>query len=531
MVEVEFKLLGPFRAFRDGAELDLGPAKQRILLAALAAEAGRPLSAETLSARLWDGDPPDNARRLLHTYVARVRRILAQAAPGTGSTVEVGRTPAGYRLVADQKAVDLHRFRHLLRDARRITTAPVDRLTLLDEAIRLWQGDPIADMTGEWATRLRQSLRQQRLDLVADWARCALHLGRYDEVAPLLEATLADNPLAEPLTVLLIESLLATGHHAEALTRYASIRDRIREELGVEPGPELRRLHQRLLRRDRLGQAGDEGSRPWREPQMLGVDRPVPLAPAGSGAGPRRRREGSPPGDAADPAGRGPGRAVPAARQPGPELDRDRVVAAAVAVADADGMAELSMRRVAVELDVSTVSLYGHVASEDLLVGYMIDAVLGEQPLPPPAPGWRAELEQVARAAWAAFTRHPWVAQAMSLTRPQLSPNGLVIVDRVLHALTGTSLSTSEQLHVHVMLISFVRGVAASLEPEVRAERDTGLTNEEWMETQEHALREVASAGSPLLRAALSKEFDFDLDTLFEFGLARMLDGLATRLE
>ncbi|MEV4496542.1 TetR/AcrR family transcriptional regulator C-terminal domain-containing protein [Micromonospora arborensis] len=213
------------------------------------------------------------------------------------------------------------------------------------------------------------------------------------------------------------------------------------------------------------------------------------------------------------------------------ELSRERIVAVAIAVADADGMAELSMRRVATELGVATMSLYRYVAGKDELLLHMIDAVLGEEEVPPrSAEGWQADLAAIARLEWRFFRRHPWLAPAMSITRPQLTPNAVAITDGVLRALDGFGLDSETQLYVHLTLFSFGRGLATAIEPEIEAQRETGLTNDEWMGFQEERLAELAAAGSPLLRMAVRNDFDFDLDRLFEFGLNRLLDGLAGHL-
>jgi AcrR family transcriptional regulator len=240
----------------------------------------------------------------------------------------------------------------------------------------------------------------------------------------------------------------------------------------------------------------------------------------------------SPPPPSPRPAGATSGtRGRASSRDSDEQLSRERIVHVAVGVADAEGMAELSMRRIATELGVATMSLYGHVASKDELILHMIDAVLGEEPFPPTASeGWRIQLEQTARIMWTIFRRHPWLAPAMSLTRPQLAPNALALADRVLTALEGAGLGMEDRMYVHITLFSFVRGVAAALELEAEAQRETGITNEEWMDSQEATLRKLASSGSPLLRMALQNEFDFDLEKLFTFGLARLLDGLEAHL-
>jgi AcrR family transcriptional regulator len=218
-----------------------------------------------------------------------------------------------------------------------------------------------------------------------------------------------------------------------------------------------------------------------------------------------------------------------AARSAETELTRERIVRAAVEIADAEGMPELSMRRIATALGVATMSLYRHVPGKDDLVLFMIDAAIGEIALPDPPPeGWRVRLEVATRLMWKAFRRHPWLAQAMSLTRPQLAPNALAYANWVLDALEELGLDVSDRMYVHVTLFSYTRGVATSLELETEAERDTGLTDDEWMQTQEPTLLALASdsALATIIHMTKHTGFDFDLDKLFEFGLARLLDGM-----
>ena len=211
------------------------------------------------------------------------------------------------------------------------------------------------------------------------------------------------------------------------------------------------------------------------------------------------------------------------------QLTRDVVVRTAIALADAEGLGELSMRRIAAALGVATMSLYRHVRGKDDLVLHMIDAAIGEEPFPPEPPqGWRARLELAARLQWRAFRRHPWLAPVMSITRPQLAPNALRHTEWNLRALEGTRLGYADRMYVNVLLFAYVRGVASALEAETQAQRDTGLTSDEWMETQHGALRSVLASGALATFHRLSAEegFDFDLDSLFEFGLERLLDGL-----
>lgn len=210
------------------------------------------------------------------------------------------------------------------------------------------------------------------------------------------------------------------------------------------------------------------------------------------------------------------------------ELTLPRIVAAAIALADRDGLGDLSMRRLAGELGVATMSLYRHVPSRDDLLLAMIDAAIGAVGLPGRHPrGWRASLELAARSEWALFQRHPWLGPSMSLTRPQLAPNAIRLSEWVLASFDGTALEFVERMYIQVLLFSFVRGLASALEPEVEAQRESGLTVDEWMQTQERALSSiVTSEAFPHLRALAEQEFDLDLDRLFEFGLTRLLDGI-----
>jgi AcrR family transcriptional regulator len=225
-----------------------------------------------------------------------------------------------------------------------------------------------------------------------------------------------------------------------------------------------------------------------------------------------------------------PAGAVHAARrnEGDPDLTRERIVAAAIRVADAEGLAQLSMRRIATELGAAPMSLYRHVNGKDELLVSMMDSVFGEDPLPArPPTGWRAQLELSSRVQWQAFRRHPWLAPALSVTRPQLIPNGMRHTEWALRALDGLGLAIQEMMHVHTTLFSHVRGLALNLEAEAQAEQDSGLTSDEWMQTQEHGFRVIAGNGDfPLLNRLVDSDMELDLDQLFEFGMGRLLDGL-----
>src|SRR4051794_35625178 len=214
---------------------------------------------------------------------------------------------------------------------------------------------------------------------------------------------------------------------------------------------------------------------------------------------------------------------------PASALDSQAIVAAGIAVADAEGLAALSMRRVAAELGAAPMSLYRHVCDKDELLLQMMDAAISEVALPEPPAGWRDGLELAARALWGCFRRHPWLPAALSLTRPQLLPGALGYAEWVLGVLTRAGWDPLTTFTTHLTVFTFVRGLAMNLEMEAEAEATSGLTDDEWMNSQEAALTALVADGRhpAFARVLSSMDFDLALDPLFEFGLQRLLAGIA----
>jgi AcrR family transcriptional regulator len=231
-----------------------------------------------------------------------------------------------------------------------------------------------------------------------------------------------------------------------------------------------------------------------------------------------------------------------AARSPTPppaaagahELGVGRIVACAIAIADRTGLPALSMRTIATELGAATMSIYRYIAGKEQLVELMIDAVFGEATLPasPPA-GWRARLELYARALWKTFLRHPWLPHVMSLVRPQLAPNGMVYTEWAMRALEGTGLDLATKIRTAISLVAHARAHALDLEREHHARQDSGMTVDEWFGAQAATLNAIIAARSlPLLaQVAATPAIALDPDTLFGFGLERLLDGIAVLIQ
>ena len=238
----DLRILGPIELWTDARRLDLGPAKQRAVLAALAVDVGHTVPVEVLIDRVWDEAPPRTVRNALHTYVLRLRRSLDTLADD-GARVEF--RDGGYALRTDPGRIDLVRFRRLVQASRTTEQAPEQVAALLREALALWGGQPLAGLGGGWAAHLRDDLEQQQLSATLTLAPLELKLGTppgavADRLRPLLER----HPLVEPLAAALIRALRADGRPSEALACYRRIRQRLHDELGATPGPELQAAHE-----------------------------------------------------------------------------------------------------------------------------------------------------------------------------------------------------------------------------------------------------------------------------------------------
>jgi len=265
---LELRVLGPVELVAGESVVPVAQPQQCAVLATLVVEAGRLVPVEALVDRVWGPDPPPHARRTLHTYITRVRRLLEQASDAGEEAARLVHRTGGYLLEIDPDRVDLHRFRRLLEQAHH-GCGDEQRVKLLREALGLWRGQPLTGLPGQWAARMREGWQQQHRDAVLAWARAELHLGNPAAVIPVLTELVGEHPLVEPLTAALMRALHAAGHSAEALECYTSTRQLLAEELGVDPGAELQALHQAILR----GESDHAGPTPTSAPA------PAPAAP------------------------------------------------------------------------------------------------------------------------------------------------------------------------------------------------------------------------------------------------------------
>ena len=235
-------LLGPFVLEIGGVGIDGLPKKERALLQALALAAGRPVPLHELADALWEGNPPDSARKGLQVLASRLRKRVGEDLLVTGDDA--------YGLAVDPEAVDVTRFERLLAEAHECDE-PRPALALVDEALELWRGEPLPDLGDANLGRserarlvaLHQRAEEDRFDLL-------LALGRHLELVADLEASLADDRLGERRWRQLMVALYRSGRQADALRAYQRARRALVDALGVEPGTEMRALEAAVIRND-----------------------------------------------------------------------------------------------------------------------------------------------------------------------------------------------------------------------------------------------------------------------------------------
>jgi AcrR family transcriptional regulator len=215
-----------------------------------------------------------------------------------------------------------------------------------------------------------------------------------------------------------------------------------------------------------------------------------------------------------------------------PDLSVDRIVSAAIELADAEGLAALSMRRVAERLGVGTMSLYTHVPGKAELLDLMLDTAYGEMARPEHvAGGWRPRLERIAQEQWQLYRRHPWMLQ-VATSRPVLGPNLTAKYDYELRAVDGIGLSEVEMDSVIGLVSGFVESAARSAVDAAQVQQRTGMTDEQWWQARAPLLERVFDARRYPTAARVGQVAGAtygaasDPEHAFRFGLQRVLDGI-----
>ncbi|RJQ76383.1 SARP family transcriptional regulator [Pseudonocardiaceae bacterium YIM PH 21723] len=242
---VEFCLLGPIEVRVDGGSVALRGARQQCLLAVLLVEANRSIPADQLVERVWGTDRlPERPANALQTQLTLLRRALA---PVNGVSIKWQST--GYRLAVDADTIDLRRFQNLINQAR--TVGGTDHAVgLFEQALALWSGEPFATLDTPWLNRVRAMIEAEYLAAQCDLVDLKLKQGRHGELLPELMIRADQHPLDERQTGQLMLALYRCGRQADALDRYRQAQERLAEELGVDPGPQLQETYHRILSAD-----------------------------------------------------------------------------------------------------------------------------------------------------------------------------------------------------------------------------------------------------------------------------------------
>lgn len=260
------ELLGRVRAWLGPDEIKLGPARQRAVFAVLVLRAGRQVTLADLTSAVWGGDPPESVNGNIHTYISGLRRVLepdrSRRAAGTRLTGERGT----YTLHVEQERVDVSVFEQLV-SAAQAASSPADVVSAADEALALWHGDPLSGIPGPYAERERDRLAALRLDALEARARAGLAMARHRMLVSELTSLVREHPFRESLRALVMEALYRSGRPAEALEEFQHLRRTLVEELGVEPGPAVRELQERILAEDLGPVPSGQGNMPL----LLGV--------------------------------------------------------------------------------------------------------------------------------------------------------------------------------------------------------------------------------------------------------------------
>ncbi|WP_431914513.1 BTAD domain-containing putative transcriptional regulator [Nonomuraea jabiensis] len=247
---MRLQVLGPLRLWRDGAELDVGPRQQAQLLALLLARVGHPISTRELIDLIWADNAPASALNVIQKYVGALRRVLEPAVPARAAGAYLHLRGNAYVFSAGSDTLDLVAFRKLL-EAAQAALAQQAREVALDhyvKALGLWRG-PAGDglSFGPSTTSILNALDDEFHAACVATADLAVSLGRPEQVIAPLRLSASMAPFHEPVHAGLITTLGAAGRQAEALSAFHAIRDRLAEELGIDPGPALQEAHLRVL--------------------------------------------------------------------------------------------------------------------------------------------------------------------------------------------------------------------------------------------------------------------------------------------
>ncbi|HEX2297191.1 MAG TPA: AfsR/SARP family transcriptional regulator [Pseudonocardiaceae bacterium] len=268
---MKFAILGSLVVRVDQRHIELSSAKERLVLAALLVNAGDVVSTDRLIEVLWGGQPPETAANTVQTYISRLRRVLEPGRPARAKGGVLCTHGHGYRLALAPEAIDSVRFERLARQGREALPGdPELAAETLRRGLALWRGEPLADFSFEpFAQAEITRLSELRIAALEDRVEADLALGRHAALCGELSQAVHEQPLRERLWSQLIRALYRSGRQADALAAYARLREQLTEQLGIDPSPELVRLHEALL--------NQHGELEYRPPERQLIRPVIPL--------------------------------------------------------------------------------------------------------------------------------------------------------------------------------------------------------------------------------------------------------------
>ncbi|MFE0687684.1 BTAD domain-containing putative transcriptional regulator [Streptomyces xiamenensis] len=277
MVEIDIRvsMLGPLAIGRKGQDLNLGPHLRRVLLIRLLLENSRSVPVDVLCEDVWQGRPPPSAVTTLYSHVSRLRDVLEPSRSRRAGHEVLARESTGYALLLPEEVRDTARFERLVVSARQLLAdgRAAQARSEIDSALALWRGTALADVEHHrFAMRESARLTELRLQAVELRTEALLNEGEFEQAVLVAEDLTARHPLRERTWNLLLRSLYLSGRPADALQRFDEVRRRLGEELGVDPGPELRGTHQAILNHD------------------IRLEHPAPRGPTRDGSRPQGER-------------------------------------------------------------------------------------------------------------------------------------------------------------------------------------------------------------------------------------------------
>ncbi|MFI0905938.1 BTAD domain-containing putative transcriptional regulator [Streptomyces sioyaensis] len=258
---MDFSLLGPIAVTTGSAELSLGPAKRRSVLALLLLQPNTTVPLEQLIDSLWEDEPPEHARTVVQGHVSRLRATLAEGGEEAYG-IELATHGSAYLLRLPEELIDAHRFGELVTLARP-EAAPADAVPLLREALGLWRGPALTGtVTSPPFAAAAHALEERRLTAVEALGRAYGALGEHEQAAAILYSAAVNHPLREGLIAGLMRALFRTGRQSDALEWFHRTRRLLNEELGVDPGERLRGAYEEILRAEAAGQGRKAAAKP-----------------------------------------------------------------------------------------------------------------------------------------------------------------------------------------------------------------------------------------------------------------------------